>query len=141
MISAMQLLIAVLVIIGCYWLGTVGFKFDTSVEVRRKAAGVIAGVLQRYGLVRLSQIFLCYSCGDYSGFFDGLLALAKDFLQGEAAVVAELDEVFHRVFENKLADVKERAYLQSRLDATKIGAGTTPSNSPLSPAPNTVVTL
>jgi hypothetical protein len=121
MISAMQLLILVLVVVGCYFLGSWGFKFDTGVEERRRAAGVIAGVLSRFGFTKLAEIFLNYSVGDYSGFINCMIDFAKAVLSGEEAFVKELDGAFDRMLDAKLANPVTLAYIKSKVDAATSG--------------------
>src|SRR3989304_1437219 len=97
MFSATQLLLAVFIAIACFLVGKWGFKWDDKIEDRRKAAGIIAGVLDRYGLSRLAEVFRNYSVGDYSGFISCLSELAKLFSQHENPLVQELDTIFDRV--------------------------------------------
>jgi hypothetical protein len=119
MISLTQLVLLAFVVVACYIIGTVGFKWDDKIEDRRKAAGIIAGVLDRYGLKRLAEVFRCYSVGDYSGFIAEMAELAKTFLQSEDAVVKELDTIFDRVLTVKLANPESRAYLRARLSESE----------------------
>jgi hypothetical protein len=117
MIDLTQLLIAVCVVVGCFYIGRKVFQFDDATEDRRKAAGVIASLLDRLGLPRLAEIFRNYSVGDYSGFIASMVELGKLVLKGEAVVMAELDTLFDRLLEHKLADPKFVTYLQTRIDA------------------------
>jgi hypothetical protein len=129
MISALQLLIAVLVVGGCYLLGKWGFKFDTGVEIRREAAGAIAGVLESFGFKRLAEIFRKYSTGDYSGFINCMIDFGKLVLSGEEAFVKELDGAFDRMLDAKLANPVTLAYVKSKVDAVMKPATTTPATS------------
>ena len=129
MISAMQLLILVLVVGGCYLLGKWGFKFDTGVEQRREAAGVIAGVLERFGFKRLAEIFRKYSTGDYSGFINCMIDFGKAVLSGEEVFVKELDAAFERMLDAKLANPVTLAWVKSKVDA---------ATTPAPPAPATM---
>ena len=81
-ISATQLLIAILVAVGCFWIGRKLFDFDTAIEAHRKAAGVIASVLERYGMRRLAGIFRDFSVGDNSGWINALIDLGKELRSG-----------------------------------------------------------
>jgi hypothetical protein len=139
MISWMTILFAV----ALYFIGnSVGkwlFKENTLVEQRRTAAGIVASVLERFGLKKIAAIFRDYSTGNYSGFFNGLIRLSERLsTEGEDALIADLTEAFNRMLEQMLLDPKERAYLQGRLDATKPAATAAAASadvSPASPAP------
>jgi hypothetical protein len=111
--------------------GAWAFRKDTAQENRRRGAAQLAGVLSRYGLKRIPEFLLNYSVGDYSGMAKNIMDWVKLFVDGgEAEIIKEFDEVFSRVFEVKLMNPESRAYIQARLDATKLAA-----SSPISPAP------
>ncbi len=105
----------ILVVVGGYqgakWL----VKADTRVEERRRAAAKMAGALSGLGLVKIPEFLIDYSVGDYSGMGDKFVSTTELFLSGEAAVLAEFEQVFERVLSAKLATEPGRAYLAVKL--------------------------
>jgi len=101
---------------GVRWL----FKKDEEIEDRRRGAAKLAGVLSKLGLKRIPEFLIDYSVGDYSGMTEKFAELARLFLDGEGAVVAEFAAVFDSVLEAKLKTEAGRALIAARLaDATK----------------------
>ena len=142
MVSSTFLLALALVIVLGILAGAWLFRKDTAKEQRRRGAAVLAGVLSRYGLKRIPEFLICYSVGDVSGMAKVILDWIKLFVEGgESAIISEFDEVFSRVFEVKLLNPESRAYIQSRLEATKVAASSTAASSAISPTPTPVVTI
>jgi hypothetical protein len=140
MISLSQLALLAFVVVACYVIGAWLFGKDTQIENRRRAAAQLAGVLSRYGLKRIPEFLICYSVGDYSSMSKCVLDWVKLFVEGgESEIIKEFDEVFSRVFEVKLMNPESRAYIQSRLDATKVAASSTAASSPVSPTPTPIL--
>jgi len=112
-------LLAVIVTAVGVWLGRQlfkrGFQFDTRVEDRRRAAAKLAGVLSQYGLVRIPDLLIDYSVGDYSGMGEHVVEVTKLFLAGERAVLDEFEKVFASVLNAKLRTDEGRAYVAARL--------------------------
>jgi len=111
--------LCVLVPIVAYFVAQKLFKLDTAVEQRRLAAAQVAGKLQSYGLKRVPTLLTAYSVGDYSGFVHELGNMVRLFLDGEDAIVKELDATFDRVLAVKLASPEGRALLTAKLSETK----------------------
>jgi hypothetical protein len=111
--------LCILAPIVAYFLAQKLFKLDTAVEQRRLAAAQVAGKLQSYGLKRIPALLTCYSVGDYSGFVHGLGDMVRLFLDGDEAIVKELDATFDRVLAAKLKTEEGRAILSARLTEVK----------------------
>jgi hypothetical protein len=111
-------------LVGCalaYWVGTFLFKKDTEKEDRRRAANQTAGVLRALGLKKTPEFLEDYGVGDYSGMANKIKELAKLFLTGQDALVAEFGQVFESVLDAKLKTETGRAYIAAKLeDATKV---------------------
>ncbi len=90
-------------------------KKDTEVEDRRRGAANLAGVLKSTGLKKIPDFLISYSVGDYSGMANDIKDLAKLFLDGEAAVLAEFKDVFTNLLEAKLGNEEGRAFIAARL--------------------------
>ena len=90
-------------------------KKDTNVEDRRRGAANLAGVLKSTGLKKIPDFLISYSVGDYSGMANDIKDLAKLFLDGEAAVLAEFKDVFMNLLEAKLGSEEGRAFIAARL--------------------------
>jgi len=102
------------------YLGTLLFKADTKKEGRRRAANQLAGVLRSLGLKKTPEFLEDYGVGDYSGMAEKITDLAKLFVNGQDAVVAEFSQVFDSVLAAKLSTETGRAYVAAKLeDATK----------------------
>ena len=109
------------------------FKLDTKIENRRRGAAKLALALKSYGLVRVPDLLVDYSVGDYSGMAEKIKSLTELFLSGEKAVLTEFDQVFDRVLVEKLKCEAGRALIASRLsDAVQ---GTDPSSVEKAPLP------
>lgn len=142
MISTEFLLGLALVVVLGVVIGAWLFRKDTAQENRRRGAASLAGVLSRYGLKRIPAFLISYSVGDYSEMAKAVQDWVRMFVEGgEEVVVKEFDEVFARVLDVKLMNPESRAYIQSRIDATKPVASSTPASSPVSPTPTPVVTV
>jgi len=140
MVSSTFLLGLALVIVLGLVAGAYAFRKDTAKENRRRGAAQLAGVLSRYGLVRIPEFLICYSVGDYSGMGKCILDWIKLFVEGgESEIIKEFDEVYSRVLEVKLTNPEARAYLQSRLNQTMPAAKSTAASSPITPTPTPVV--
>jgi hypothetical protein len=102
------------------YLGTLLFKTDTKKEGRRRAANQLAGVLRALGLKKTPEFLEDYGVGDYSGMAEKIKELAKLFVNGQDAVVAEFGQVFESCLTAKLTTETGRAYVAAKLeDATK----------------------
>ena len=88
---------------------------DTEIENRRRAAGKLAAKLQSIGLKKLPDFLIDYSVGDYSGMCNKIHSLAELFLDGDTAVLTEMDTVFQNVLTAKLATEEGRAYIAAKL--------------------------
>jgi len=96
------------------------FRKDTEIENRRRGAAKLAAVLANLGLKRTPEFLVDYSVGDYSGMAVKINELARLFLDGEEAVVAEFGKVFDSVLAAKLKSESGRAFIAAKLaDATK----------------------
>lgn len=103
-----------------YLIGKWAFGKDTEVESRRRAAAKLAAKLTEMGLKKTPEFLIDYSVGDYSGMASKIKALADLFLNGESAVVAELDSVFTNVLNAKLSTEAGRTLIAAKLaDAAK----------------------
>lgn len=108
---AVLVLVAIIGWLGAKWL----FQKDTEVEDRRRGAAKLAGALQAYGLTKIPDFLVAYSVGDYSGMAMKIKALAEMFMQGEAGVIAEFDQVFDKVLAEKLKSEAGRAFIAAKL--------------------------
>jgi len=81
----------------------------------RRAAGKLAAKLQAVGLKKLPDFLIDYSVGDYSGMCNKIHSLAELFLDGDTAVLTEMDTVFQNVLTAKLATEEGRAYIAAKL--------------------------
>jgi hypothetical protein len=112
-------IMAVVTVVALFFAGLFAAKLfyraDDRVERRRLAAADLATVLAKLGLARIPGFLKLYSVGDYSGMANEIEQVAKLFLTGEAAVLAEFAQVFDRVLDVKLKDPAQRAYLAARL--------------------------
>ena len=119
--SMLSVVLLSVVVLACgFWAGKQlfkrGFEFDTRVEDRRRAAAKLAGVLAQYGLVRIPDLLIDYSVGDYSGMGEHVIEVTKLFLSGERAVLDEFEKVFTNVLDAKLSTREGRAYIIAKLD-------------------------
>jgi hypothetical protein len=138
--STFLLSFALVIVVGAV-VGAWLFRKDTAQEKRRRGAAQLAGVLSRYGLKRIPEFLLNYSVGDYSGAAKNIMDWVKLFTEGgESEIIKEFDDVFSRVFEVKLMNPEARAYIQSRIDQTKVAASSTAASSPITPTPAPVLT-
>lgn len=103
-----------------FWLGKKVFVIDEKIEDRRRAAAKLAASLGAYGLVKLPDLLIDYSVGDYSGMFEKMVDFTKLLASGEAAVVSEFDAVFERVLARKLETEEGRVYLAARVGEANI---------------------
>jgi hypothetical protein len=108
---AVLALVAVVGWLGAKWL----FQKDTEVEDRRRGAVNLAGALKSYGLVKIPAFLGDYAVGDYSGMAVKIKALAEMFMQGEASVISEFDQVFDKVLGEKLKSEAGRAFIAAKL--------------------------
>lgn len=125
MITLWSLFVLAVVCICCALAGVGLYVFNTGIEHRRSAAGVIAVTLAKYGLLKLSNIFHLYSIGDYSGFIIAMVDLSKEVFDSPDAFLAELEGAFDHVLEAKMADPKEMAWLKTQIanaEAPKVAA-------------------
>lgn len=108
------------------------FQKDTEVENRRRGAANLATTLSKNGLKKIPEFLIDYSVGDYSGMANKIAGLAKLFLEGEAAVVAEFGEVFENVLKAKLSTETGRAFVAAKLaDAVQEGDASAIQNAPV----------
>lgn len=114
-INIINIIAVVAVFVACFLAAKLFYKVDDKIERRRLGAADLATVLSKLGLVRIPGFLKLYSCGDYSGCAHEIEQVAKLFLSGEAAVLAEFSEVFDRVLDMKLKNPESRAYLAARL--------------------------
>lgn len=109
------------------WLGTKWmFKKDHEVEQRRRAAAELAATLYAVGLKTIPQFLLDYSVGDYSGMARKIADVGKTFLSGEAAVLAEFEDVFSNLLGAKLKTEEGRTYIKAKLAEIEKSAGPSP---------------
>ncbi len=114
--SILEVVLLCIVIAGSlYALGKWLFRKDTEIEDRRRAAAKLAGILSKFGLVRIPAFLIDYSVGDYSGLAQRLKNLVELFVEGEEAVVKEFNEVFERCLTVKLGTEEGRAYIRAKL--------------------------
>lgn len=96
------------------------FKKDTEIENRRRSAAKLAGELTALGLVRLPEILVDYSVGDYSGVGKHVHDFIELLKGDKNAVLKEFSEVFDRLLYVKLQTEDGRALIAAKLeDATK----------------------
>ena len=93
-----------------------GVKFDSNVEMRRRAAFDLAGKLRELGLMRIPDFLGDYAVGDYSGMLRKIADVGRTFLQGEEAVMAEFSKVFERLLTTKLQTVEGRLYVKTKIE-------------------------
>lgn len=115
MISLWSLFVLVVVCICCALVGVGLYCFNTGIEHRRTAAGIIATTLARFGLMKLANIFQKYSIGDYSGFIIAMIDLSKEVFANPDAFLAELNGAFDHMLKAKLADPKELVWLAAQV--------------------------
>lgn len=109
------LLIAVAVLAVAALAGKKLFAIDTKIEDRRRAAAKLAATLKNLGLVKIPDLLIDYSVGDYSGMSAHVVETARLFLDGEEAVLKEFAKVFDRVLDAKLQTEEGRALIAARL--------------------------
>ena len=109
MVLSLSNIIIVALIGVCGWLaGKWLFKKDTEIENRRRAAAQLANKLSEMGFKELPVFFLDYAVGDYSSMAFKLTELARTMMSGEKAILAELDDVFSKLLQIKLATQEGR---------------------------------
>jgi hypothetical protein len=115
MISMTSVVIVVLVamvgFLGAKWL----FRKDTAAEDRRRGAAKLAANLRAYGLVKIPDMLIDYSVGDYSAMAEKIKNLAQTVMAGEDAIVKELDGAFDKVLVEKLKTESGRALIAAKL--------------------------
>ena len=115
------ILSTVLALLGMYLVGKWAFTKDQEFEDKvQRPAMHISRVLSAMGLIRLPKIMECVAIKDFSGLYQEIRDFSKLLIGGEAAVVAEFDQVFKNVLTKKLALPDGRAMVAALLaDATK----------------------
>lgn len=108
-------LVCVVVAVVSFYAARYLFGVDERTEDRRRAAAQMAGVLRKYGLQKTPVFLESYAVGDYSQMGQDIIDLARLFLDGERAVVEELNEVFERVLEAKLQTEEGQALVAVKL--------------------------
>lgn len=122
MVISLWSLFVLAVICVCSLLAGIGiYAFNTGVEHRRTAAGIIATTLAQFGLLKLAEIFRLYSVGDYSGFIIAMIDLSEEVFASPAAFLTELQGAFDHVLKSKLANPKELAYLKTQIADAEAG--------------------
>lgn len=114
----------------CAWLAAKWlFKKDTEIENRRKSAAELAATLKAMGFVRLPELFINYSVGDYSGMARQIADVAKTLAGGEKAVLAECAAVFSTLLDVNLRTPEGREVVRMRLaEADKLQAPAAPAD-------------
>lgn len=84
---------------------------------KRKNAGKLAATLTAYGLSLIPDFLQCYASNDIEGMFADIEKTAQMFATSPAAVIEELDGVFHNVLNVKLQSTAGRAEIQAALTA------------------------
>ena len=120
----------------CAWLAAKWlFKKDTEIENRRKSAAELAATLKAMGFVRLPELFINYSVGDYSGMARQITDVAKTLAGGEKAVLAECADVFETLLSVNLRTPEGREVVRMRLaEADKLVAPAAPAAPVADPA-------
>jgi len=109
------ILLCVVVAIAVFYTARFLFRVDERTEERRRAAAKLAGVLSSNGLVRIPDLLVDYSVGDYSGMGEHVIEVTRLFLSGETAVMEEFDKVFSNILTAKLRTAEGRAYVAAML--------------------------
>lgn len=112
---------AVLGFVG-YRIAVWGFNKDEEIEDRRRGAANLATSLSKLGLKKVPEFLIDYSVGDYSGMAHKMAELARLFLEGEAAVLKEFEQVFENVLNARLKDEAGRAYIAAKLFDAKLAS-------------------
>jgi hypothetical protein len=112
----------VLVPITGYFVVKWVFTKDTESEKRKKAANRMAGTLRSAGLRHLPEFLEDYAVGDWSGMAKKVYMIAEMINGGEEVVLTELNTVFGRVLEAKLATEEGRAFLSAKLKEVTVPA-------------------
>lgn len=113
---AITILSVLLAGLASYVLGKWLFTKDSEVEARRRAAMLITGKLEAFGLKRLPKITGAYAIGDYSLLAHEIKSFAEMLVGDETVVLKEFDAVFNRVLDAKLATADGRTLLSAKID-------------------------
>ena len=113
------ILVAVLggILLGllCYYIVRWMFRADEKMEDYRRAAGKLAIELSKLGLVKIPEFLVDFSVADGSAMGQKIIDLLKLFLDGNAGVLREFDEVAERMLAAKLKTAEGRAIIAARL--------------------------
>lgn len=113
--SLTQVLIIVAIGVGAWFAGKKLFQVDTKVEGYRRSAGQLAASLKEMGFKELPEFFIDFSVGDKSGMLYKLQTIAQRLMQGEKAVLTELDDVFLKLLTIKLNTPEGRNLVETKL--------------------------
>ena len=94
-------------------------KEDAELVARRKKAVELANKLHSFGMTVIPNMLTEYGTGDYIGLVEEIDRQVVMFLgpNGDAAVLAELEQTFENVLAAKLADPAALAYIQAKIAA------------------------
>lgn len=120
MIDLNMLVIPGLIGLAAYFGVKFFLKKDDEVERRREAAIDLAAEFKNYGLEISADMLKKYAVGDYSGMAHIIGDAVRLMQKGKSVVIEELDVVFKRVVEKKMATAEGRAFVTLALqDAEK----------------------
>lgn len=111
MIDLNMLVIPGLIGVAAFFAAKFLLKKDDEVERRREAAIDLAAEFKNYGLEISADMLKKYAVGDYSGMAHIIGDAVRLLMKGQDVVVKELDTVFKRVLEKKMASDEGRAFV------------------------------
>jgi hypothetical protein len=133
-LSLLHVVCIVLAALAAWFGGKWLFRADTAVEGRRRQAAHLSAKLAEMGLKSLSELFMDYAVGDYSGMSYKMAQVVEKLRGNDKDVLEDMSDVFDRLLKLKLACKEGRALVKSELESVeRMLAPEMPA--PVAPAP------
>ena len=114
-ISLTNILIVAAIGIAAWFVGKKYFQLDTKLEDKRREFVELAAKLKELGFQELPEFFMDLAVNDKSGAYYKVKTLGKRLMQGEKAILTELDDVFLKLLTIKLNTPEGRNLVETKL--------------------------
>ena len=114
-ISLTNILIVAAIGIAAWFVGKKYFQLDTKLEDKRREFIELAAKLKELGFQELPEFFMDLAVNDKSGAYYKVKTLGKRLMQGEKAILTELDDVFLKLLTIKLNTPEGRTLVKTKL--------------------------
>ena len=110
------------------------FRVDTAIENRRRKAIELSARLTAMGFKSMSEIFMDYAVGDYSGMFSKVSMVVERLRGNDKDILADLSDVFDNLLSIKLACQEGRTMVRSELESVEKMLAPVAPVAPVAPA-------